>query len=325
MPVYAKMRGNALVLPTTFPASKPLGSLYVDGTNLNALTFRTLAGIDLPIFGGTLTSTEIFIKNKLNATLSTIPADSTVALKTDGSIVLADSDDPLATNIIGITKEPILSGEYGVVQLTGPSAPNVVDGMGFTSGDIIYLGNTPGSLTNTLGSIIGAVKIVGIADCATDVQSSTATDLIVVSSEGGGSGGGGGGSVSVTASATILRGNPVTINSLGQAAVVDITDEDSAYAFCGLTSVDCLIGGTANVLVSGSVLYNIPVAFGLTGQWGKHVFVSHSGSLTIVKPEIGIGGFLSEDFILSVGVTTKNPSTGTTDLILNPTVRGRLA
>lgn len=322
MPVYAKVRGTSLVLPSTYPSAQPLGTLYVDGTNLNMLTFRTMAGADLPIFGGSMTSSEVLNKRKRNSTLVTIPVDKTVAVKTDGSICLADSDDPDAVNVIGTTKEAILPSTYGVVQLIGPSAPNLLDGLGFNTGDIIYLGDTPGALTNDLGSIVGAVKVVGIADCPSDDASSIATDLIVVNGEGGG---GGGGSVSVTASATILRGYPVTINSSGNLALVDITDETSSYAFCGVTSVDCLIGGTANVLVAGSVLYNIPAAFGLTGQWGKHVFVSHAGLLTTTKPDIGVGGFLSQDFIVSVGVTTKNPSTGTTDLILNPTVRGRLA
>jgi hypothetical protein len=321
MPVYAKMRGNSLVLPSASPSSMPLGSLYVNGANTNVLTFRTLGGVDLPIFGGTLTSSEVLNKRKLNSTLSTISADKTIALKTDGTICLADSDDLLATNVIGVTKEDILAGQYGVVQIIGPSAPNVIDGLGFTTGDIIYLGDTAGSLTNDIGSIVGAVKVVGIADCPSDDASSIATDLIMVNGEGSG----GGGSVTITASATILRGYPVSVTALGQATVVDITNEDSVYAFCGVTSVDCLIGGTANILTAGSVLLDIPAAFGLTGQWGKHVFVSHSGTFTITKPEVGVGGFLSEDFIVSVGVTTKNTATGTTDLILNPTVRGRLA
>jgi hypothetical protein len=142
---------------------------------------------------------------------------------------------------------------------------------------------------------------------------------------GGGSGGSGGGNVSVTASTAILRGYPITINSSGEAEIVNITDEDSSYAFCGVTSADCLLGEVTNALTSGSVLYDIPVAFGLTGQYGKQVFVSHSGSLTITKPDIGVGGFVSEDFIVSVGVLTKNTTTGTTDLILNPQIRGRLA
>lgn len=325
MTVYAKMRGNALVLPTTYPAANPLGSLYTDSTNSNVLTFRDYSGADLPIFGGSLTSSEIFTKRKKNATGSALPVDTTVALKTDGTIGLAESDVPTSTDVIGTTLEPIAPGAYGAIRLIGPSAPNIVTGMGFTSGDTIYLGSTAGGLTNDLGSVVGTVRVVGIADCATDIQSSVATDLILVSTGGGGGGGGGGGSVQVTAAISILRGTPVSINALGTLTSVDITDEASSYAFCGITSVDTLLGGSANVLTAGSVLYDIPAAYGLTGQWGKPIFVSHTGDLTMVKPEIGVGGFLTQDFIVNVGITTKNPSTGLTDLILNPRIVGRLA
>jgi hypothetical protein len=324
MTVYAKMKGNALVLPTSYPAANPLGSLYTDSTNSNALTFRDYAGIDTPIFGGTLTPSEIFTKRKKNGTGSTLPVNTTVALKSDGTICLAESDVTSATTVLGTTLEPISSGTYGAIRLVGSSNPNVVSGMGFTSGDIIYLGSTGGALTNDLGSVIGTVRVVGIADCETDTQSSIATDLILVVA-GSGGGGGSGGSVQVTVATTILRGTPVSINALGSLVAVDITDEDSAYAFCGIASVDTLVGGSANVLTAGSVLYDIPAVYGLTGQWGKPIFVSHTGDLTMVKPEIGVGGFLSLDFIVSVGVTTKNTSTGTTDLILNPRIVGRLA
>jgi len=324
MTVYAKMKGAALVLPTSYPAANPLGSIYTDDTNSNALTFRDYANVDIPIIGGTLTSSEIFTKRKLNGTGSLIPTNTTVALKTDGTICLAESDVASATMVIGTTLEPIADGAYGAIRLVGSSNPNVVSGMGFTSGDIIYLGSTGGALTNDLGSVVGTVRVVGIADCETDIQSSVATDLILAST-GSGGGGGGGGSVQVTASAIILRGTPVSINALGTLAAVDITDEDSAYAFCGITSVDTLLGGSANVLTAGSVLYDIPAAYSLTGQWGKPIFISHTGDLTMVKPDVGVGGFVSLDFIVAVGVTTKNTSTGTTDLILNPRVVGRLA
>jgi len=316
------MKGNALVLPISYPAANPLGSVYTDGTNSNVLTFRDYANIDAPLISGTLISSEIFTKRKKNTSGSSIPAYTTVAVKTDGTICPAESDVPASTNVIGSTLEPIASGDFGAIRLIGASAPNVVAGMGFTSGDIIYIGSTPGSLTNVSETIVGEVKIVGIADCATDVQSSLATDLILSS---GGGGGGGAASVFVTASASILRGYPVTINSFGELAVVDITDEDSSYAFCGIAAVDCLIGGTASLAVSGNVFYDLPSAFGLTGQWGKPIFVSHSGTLTMTKPTVGVGGFLSGDYILFVGVTTKNTSSGTTDLILNPRVVGQLA
>ena len=325
MTVYAKMKGAALVLPTTYPAANPLGAIYTDNTNSNALTFRDYANVDTPIIGGALTSSEIFTKRKKNGTGSLIPVNTTIALKTDGTLCPAESDVPTATNAIGVTLEPIASGAYGAIRLIGSSAPNVVSGMGFSTGDTVYLGSTAGGLTNDLGSVVGTVRIVGIADCATDIQSSIATDLILASTGSGGGSGGGGGSVQVTTATTILRGTPVSINALGTLTAVDIANEDSSYAFCGITSVDTLSGGSANVLTAGSVLFDIPAAYGLTGQWGKPIFVSHTGDLTMVKPDVGVGGFVSLDFIVNVGITTKNPSTGTTDLILNPRVVGRLA
>lgn len=322
MPVYAKMRGRSLVLPTSFPAENGIGSIYIDTPAGNVLTFRDYTSTDYPILGGTVTSSELLLKRKKNGTLVTIPVDTTVAVKDDGTIIPTDSDDPDAVQMIGTTTEDILAGDYGVVLLIGANSPNVLDGMGFTTGELIYLGSTPGSLTNDISTVVGTVKVAGIADCPTDDFSSIATDLILTSGSGGGSGGG---SVFVKASTSILRGYPVTINSSGSLAIVDITDEDSSYAFCGVTSVDCLINGTDTVLTAGSVLYDIPAVFGLTGQYGKHIFVSHTGTLTMTKPTIGVGGFLSQDFIVSVGVTTKNTATATTDLILNPRIIGRLA
>lgn len=321
MPVYAKVRGKGLILPISYPAANPIGTIYIDGTVGNALTFRDYTSTDIPLIGGTLTSSELLLKRKRNNTALTISVDTVVALKVDGSICPVDSNDPTATEAIGTTTEPISAGSYGTILLIGPNSPNVCDGFGFTTGDIIYEGSTPGSLVNSLAAIVGAVKVVGIADCPSDTMSAIATDLILTN---GNSGSGGGGSVMVTASATIVRGSPVTINASGQLAVVDITNEDSAYAFCGVTSIDCLTSGIDTVLTAGSVLTDIPASYGLTGQYGKHIFVSHTGSLTLVKPTVGNGGFLSQDFILSVGVTTRNPATGTTDLILNPRIIGQI-
>lgn len=321
MPDYAKMRGTSFVIPPSWPGFNGLGSIYVDGPSSNALTYRDHSSVDTPLIGGTLASAQFLIKRKRNMTGVTIPVETVVALKVDGSICLVESD--VAPNAIGTTLEPIANGAYGSVLLLGASAPNVVDGMGFTSGDIIYAGPVPGVLTNDVGTIVGAIKIVGIADCPTDTQSSVATDLLISIGDSGG-GGGVGGSFFVSSSVTILRGFPVTINSSGNLAPVDISNEDSAYAFCGVTSLDVLIGGTASVLTAGSVLSDIPASFGLTGQWGKPIFVSHAGVPTLIKPDVGVGDFVSQDFILSIGITTKNPNTGTTDLILNPRIVGRL-
>jgi len=322
MPVYAKLLGDALVLPTSYSTAKPLGSIYINGANTNALTYRDFTSSDTPLISGTLNTSEIFIKAKLNSSGSTIPVDTTVALLSDGSITLADSVGS-ATNVIGTTLEPIASGAYGPILLIGPSSVNILDGLGFTSGDTIYLGSTPGTLVNNLSLVVGTIKMVGIADCPTNTHSAIATDLILTNESGGGAGGAGG--ISVKAATAISRGYPVTINSSGLLALVDITTEASAYAFCGVTSLDCLSGGTADVLGAGGVLVNIPASFGLVGQYGLPIFVSHTGGLTATKPSVGSGGFVSQDYIVRVGITTKNVATGSTDLIINPNVIGQLA
>jgi hypothetical protein len=86
-----------------------------------------------------------------------------------------------------------------------------------------------------------------------------------------------------------------------------------------------MTGETMPVLTAGAVLRDVPAIFGLEGLYGKHVFASGTGGLTVARPESGLAPFNPQDFILSVGVTMKNPSTGTTDIIINPRLIGRLA
>ncbi len=320
MPVYAKMRGEALVLPTSYATGKPLGSIYVDGPASNALTYRDHSNVDTPLIGGSLDTAQVLIKRKKNLTGVLIPAEAVVALLPDGSIRLAESDVLTAITVIGTTLEPIAHDAYGSILLIGASAHNVVSGMGFSSGDIIYTGSEPGVLTNNIADVGGALRIIGIADCPTDIQSSVASDLILSTSPVSSSGG----QIFITASTPILRGYPVAINTSGLLAPIDLTSEESAYAFCGVSSVHCLIGGTASVLAAGQVLYDIPLSFGIT-SFGKPVFVAHSGALTLAKPDVGVGDFQAGDFILHVGVTTKNVNTGSIDLIVNPKVVGQLS
>ncbi len=126
-----------------------------------------------------------------------------------------------------------------------------------------------------------------------------------------------GGSLFVTAAEAVGKGTPVSINSDGELVRADIYDEELSYSFCGVSFSDYDIGDIATVLGSGATLFDVP-GFSL----GKHLFVSSSSTLTSVAPDYpGEAGA----FILSVGVTTKNPYTGTTDIIINPRVVGSLA
>ena len=142
-------------------------------------------------------------------------------------------------------------------------------------------------------------------------------------SGGGGGGGGGGGSLAILAETALSRCYPVSVTSLGTAAVTDITSEDSAYAVCGVVQEDAASGATVSILTSGAVLMDVPAGLGLTGLWGKPVFISPNGTLTIIKPQTGTSPFIAGHFIVRMGVLVKNTE-GTTDLLVNPQVIGQL-
>ena len=122
-------------------------------------------------------------KIKYSGSLDLIPAFKPVALKSNGSIVLADADGLNTEVLIGFTLEPIAVGGKGKVLLTATNAPNVLSGLGFAPNETILLSKTAGVLTNDFNSFdinTDTIMKVGIADCANDTQSSVATDLIMM-------------------------------------------------------------------------------------------------------------------------------------------------
>jgi len=122
-------------------------------------------------------------KIKYNGSLALIPAFKPVALKSDGTIVLADADGLNTQVLIGFTLESIDVGNKGKVLLTATNAPGVLIGLGFAPNETILLSKTPGVLTNDFNSFdinTDTIMKVGIADCANDTQSSVATDLIMM-------------------------------------------------------------------------------------------------------------------------------------------------
>lgn len=190
MTVYAKIRTSATVFEPITAASAPAGSIFNDSTNANAFTNKTTGGVVNPV--GETSSADFLVKYKLNSTGSAISAYKRVALIPGGSIVLADSDNPSAMKDIGIAIEAINPGEYGRVLLNGANAAGALTGLGFTTGENVYLSKTPGMLTNTTVGFdpnVDTIMRVGTADCATNTASSAATDLImtveVYSSPGG--------------------------------------------------------------------------------------------------------------------------------------------
>ena len=180
MTTYAKFKASAVVFEPQAPGTVPSGSLYMDSSSSNALTTKTTGGSDVPI--GATSSTDIFVKTKQNRSLVDIPANARVALRNDGSIVLADSDDPAARQSIGIALELIVSMSTGKVLLDGPNVIGAVESLGFTPGQDVFMDKIPGQYTNNVSMfnpVTDTITKVGIADTASGIVSGTATDLIM--------------------------------------------------------------------------------------------------------------------------------------------------
>lgn len=180
MTVYAKIRSGALVFDPMMPAGVPAGAIYMDSTNGNALTTKSTGGTHTPI--GSTSSADILIKHKKNMTGVTIVAGKRIALKTDGTMCLADSDNPVAMIDIGMALDTVDHNNFGRVLLNGANAAGALTGLGYASGDSVYLSKTPGALTNSATGFDPAtdtIMRVGTADCASNTASAAATDLIM--------------------------------------------------------------------------------------------------------------------------------------------------
>lgn len=99
----------------------------------------------------------------------------------------------------------------------------------------------------------------------------------------------------------IAQCSPVSINGSGQILLVDPSSESSVDAMVGLASVNIPNGANGPVTDCGR-LENANISFPV----GSPLYVSLSGFLQTDKPDIGIDGFSSGDFVIFVGVVVEN-------------------
>jgi len=100
---------------------------------------------------------------------------------------------------------------------------------------------------------------------------------------------------------SLINATPVSTNTSGNLVTVDVSSEDLATSFLGLTTSTILSSSQGQVILSGLVK-NISTALGV----GDILYVSKTGSLTTTAPDIGVNGFASGDFVIRVGQITKN-------------------
>lgn len=119
---------------------------------------------------------------------------------------------------------------------------------------------------------------------------------------------------------TINKSTPVSLNSSGQLVVIDVTSQASVQAMVGLAGIDIPNAATGAVIDNGR-LEDVTTSSAVRDI----LYVSKTGGLTNVKPEIGVGGFVSGDFVVLVGVVIANEFNGSLkDIKLMINVIGRL-
>lgn len=112
---------------------------------------------------------------------------------------------------------------------------------------------------------------------------------------------------------------PVSVNGSGTLSPITVSNEFSALAAFGVTKENILNNASGQVVTLGA----LPNVTGFS--FGDIVYVSKTGTLTSVKPSIGVSGFVSEDFVIRVGMVVANNNDGNQkDVIVNMQMVGQL-
>ena len=103
---------------------------------------------------------------------------------------------------------------------------------------------------------------------------------------------------------TISAASAVSTNTSGQMILTDVTNEATIETWLGLTSASTPSAATGMVASDGR-LQSIPLGLGFSV--GDPIWVGTTpGSLTNVKPSIGVPGWSAGYYVLFVGVVVQN-------------------
>lgn len=174
--VLAAVKANYVVLVPVDGSQVPNGCLYLDQNNGDAATIKGTGGGNSPV---TSSSSDFFTKQMIAG--GAIAANRPISKRSDGKVIDADSDGVDAQNFIGYSLQSAAGdGSPLNTLLAGPNLAGALVGLGFMTGEVIYLSES-GGYTNDINSFTGAndtIVRVGVADCAASVASGTAVDLI---------------------------------------------------------------------------------------------------------------------------------------------------
>ena len=118
----------------------------------------------------------------------------------------------------------------------------------------------------------------------------------------------------------IDKATPVRQDASGDIDFINVSIESDIKRFLGLTNATILNGASGEVAITGKI-ENVTTSF----DFGDSLYISKSGTLVNVEPDIGVNGFVSGDFVYYIGVIAKNEDNPTLkDIVLAPDLRGQL-
>ena len=119
---------------------------------------------------------------------------------------------------------------------------------------------------------------------------------------------------------TIAARTVVCVNSSGDITPVSVAVEANAFSVIGVTANSISNASSGTIVISGA-LKNITTS----ASFGDALFIAIDGSLTNVKPTIGVNGFMAGDFVIKVGIIVKDHTNSLQkNLIINNQIMGQL-
>jgi hypothetical protein len=176
----AALRALYMVLDPVDPSQVPNGTLFLDSSNSNVLSQKSSTGV-VSVIGAGGGGSNPFLRQMVAGEAFT--ANKPLAIRPDGKVVLADSDGTNRKIFIGHSMQTSL-GDGSVINVLCVTATlgGAISGLGFTSGQSIFMGETAGTYTNNVSTFSGSndtyVK-VGIALPPPGVAQAAATDLLI--------------------------------------------------------------------------------------------------------------------------------------------------
>lgn len=118
----------------------------------------------------------------------------------------------------------------------------------------------------------------------------------------------------------IVALQPVTADGNGRAKAIDVSVEDDALKVLGVAS-DAIADGAYGYVHTNGKIENVITSF----AFGDYIYVSKTGGLTNILPSEGVDGFVAGDFIVRVGIITRNRVTPSQkDLVINLMIVGQV-